>query len=133
MSIDGGGWTQMTQDFLSRLSSGVTREYLYTYSGAWYRSPETTEIWNWSSYYGLDGDYAYATGGATTATGSFSCTSNESGSWGIGCSNGGGNQWKCLPSGSSMDATTGDAQICQDQPDVFGVGACAYPAQIWVR
>jgi hypothetical protein len=133
MTIDGGGWTAMTGDYLAGLSSGVTREYLYTYGGAWYLSPETTQIWDWSSYYALEGDYYYGASGSTSADGSFSCTHVESGYWGIGCSNGPGGQWKTLPWGPYVDTSAGYASVCQDQPDVFGVGACAYPAQIWVR
>ncbi len=132
MDKDGGGWTQLSSSYLATLSSGVSREYLYTYGSGWYVSPATTLIWSWSSYQALEGTYFYAYSG-DTLTGSFSCSDVEAGHWGVGCSNGGGNQWKVLPWGSSIDSTQGYSAICQDQPDVFGVGACAYPAQIWAR
>jgi len=131
MSIDGGGWQQLNADTLASRSSGETREYLYTYSSGFYISPSTSSLWDWSSYQVLEGSYTYGTG--STITGSFSCSNGEGGHWGVGCSNGPGNQWKVLPWGSSTDSSLGYSQICQDQPDVFGVGACAYPAQIWIR
>ena len=141
MDIDGGGWSQMTGAYLSGLSSGTSREYLYTVgdvytaSAAWYISPSNTAIWNWSSYQPVNGTYHYATSGHSP-TGSFSCTNNEQGQSGIGCSNGAGNNLKCFVPGSStyQDPQHGLATICQDQPNVFNMGgACHSPVQVWVR
>ncbi len=131
MTIDGGGWTQLNADTLASRSSGDTREYLYTYSSGFYISPSTTDLWDWSSFQVLEGSYTYGTG--SSISGSFSCSHGESGHFGVGCSNGPFAQYKVLPWGSSTDSSVGYAQICQDQPDVFGVGACAYPTQIWIR
>jgi hypothetical protein len=132
MTVDGGGWTQMRQAYLDGLSVEI-REYLYTYNGAWYISPPTGYIWSWTSYQLVEGTYYYSTG-APDAEGSFSCTDNETGYWGVGCSNGPGNQWKCfVHSYGNKDEDGGQTTICQDQPDVFGVGACVEWAQIWTR
>jgi len=131
MDIDGGGWTQARDVYLAELST-ATREYLYTLGSAWYLSPTTDLIWDWASYDVLEGSYYYSTG-SVWAEGSFSCTHGESGHWGIGCSNGGGGQWKVLPWGSGQDGDAATCPICQDQPDVFGAGACASGVSIWVR
>ncbi len=131
MDIDGGGWTQARDVYLSELST-ATREYLYSKGSAWYISPTTDLIWDWASYQVVEGSYYYSTG-SLWAEGSFSCSHSESGHWGIGCSNGGGNQWKVLPWGSGQDGDAATCPICQDQPDVFGAGACASGVSIWVR
>ena len=130
MSIDGGGWTQLTSSHLATLSS-TSRNYLYTYGSAWYRSPTTSAVWSWSSYQVATGTYTYASSG-NTAQGSFSCSNGEGGHRGVGCSNGPGGQWKTLPWGGSSNTTTGTTQICQDKPGIFG-GACRGGVQIWVR
>ncbi len=130
MDIDGGGWTLLTSAVVDKLSSGITRRYLYTYGSGFYISPATTLVWSWSSYQALNGSYSFGTG--TSISSSFSCTSSEGGSWGVGCSNGGGGTYKCLTIYSSS-ASIGEGTVCQDQPDVFGVGACASGAQLWYR
>jgi hypothetical protein len=132
MDVDGGGWTQAHQDWLAELSTGVSREYLYSKDGAWYLSPTTELIWDWSSYQVVEGTYYYSTG-SDWAEGSFACSHAESGHYGIGCSNGGGRQWKVLPWGSGQDGEAATGPICQDRPDVFGAGACASGVSIWVR
>ncbi len=131
MTIEGGGWTQATDAYVSRLSGGVDRRYLYSRGSAFYLSPVTQLVWTWNSYQALNGTYEYATSG-TTATSSFGCSSGEGGHFGVGCSNGGGAQWKVLPIYNS-NASNGTCTICQDQPDAFGVGACASNVQIWAR
>ena len=132
MTRDGGGWSQLTGSMLSTLSSSTSRQYMYSYGSGWYTSPSTALVWNWSSYQSLNGTYSYSSGGSSI-TGTFSCSHGEGGSYGVGCSNGGGNQWKVLPIYNSPDTTNGTCTVCQDQPDVFGVGACASGVQIWVR
>ncbi len=131
MTIEGGGWTQATDAYVSRLSGGVDRRYLYSRGSAFYLSPVTQLVWTWNSYQALNGTYEYATSG-TTATSSFGCSSGEGSHFGVGCSNGGGAQWKVLPIYNS-NASNGTCTICQDQPDAFGVGACASNVQIWAR
>ena len=131
MTIDSGGWTQALPAYLSTLSTADSREYLYSYGSAWYRSPVTTLVWAWGSYQGLDGTYYYSTG-STSATGSFGCTSREGGYYGVGCSNGGGRQYKVLPIYAS-NSSIATVMICQDLPDVFGVGACRSDVNVWVR
>ncbi len=130
MDLHGGGWTQAIQEYLDALSTSTSRNYLYSYGSNWYVSPSTTYVWNWSSYQALNGTYGYGTGATLTST--FSCTHAESGHWGVGCSNGGGGTYKVLPIyTSSPSAAT--STICQDRPDVFGVGACRGGASIWAR
>ena len=134
MAIDGGGWTQSIQDYLDHLSTSDTRYYLYTETDGgtgWYMSPATSLVWSWSSYQPLNGYYSYATSGST-ASGSFYCTHGESGDWGVGCSNGGGAQYKVLPIYYST-ASSALSMICQDRPDAFSAGACQANARIWSR
>jgi hypothetical protein len=131
MTMDGGGWTQAIDAYLDTLSSASNHQYLYSYGSAWYTSPMTTHVWDWSSYFPLNGTYKYSTG-STSSTGSFECTHAESGDWGVGCSNGPGGTYKVLPIYYS-NSSAATSMICQDQPDVFGVGACRSDASIWVR
>jgi hypothetical protein len=131
MTIDGGGWTQSIQGYLDHLSTSYTRRYLYSEGGAWYMSPVTAYVWSWSSYQYLNGTYSYATSG-TSVMGTFSCTHGESGDWGVGCSNGGGNQYKVLPIYYSTPSSA-YSMICQDKPDAFSAGACQANASIWSR
>ena len=131
MGYSGGGWTQMTGAWLDALQPG-TYEYLYVANGAWYRSPETTEKWSWSAYSPVNGTYAYGKG--ADQTGTFGCTHGEQGYWGVGCSNCPGGCWKCFVHGAGLkDIATGQTTICQDQPNVFGYGACGQPVQIYMR
>jgi hypothetical protein len=131
MTMSGGGWTQMTGDFLAAMPGG-TWEYLYVANGAWYRSPPTTQKWDWNVYTPVNGSYAYGTG--AEASSAFDCAHNEQGYWGVGCSNCGGNCWKCFVHGAGYkDVAAGQTTICQDKPNVFGYGACGQPVQIYVR
>ena len=131
MDIDGGGWTQATPTFLAHLSTALTHQYLYSSGTAWYRSPDTTLVWDWATYQPQDGTYSYATSGSA-AMDSFECTSVETGGWGVGCSNGPGSTYKVLPAYASNEEFA-TSTICQDQPDVFGAGACEVDVAIWVR
>ena len=131
MDIDGGGWTQALQVVLDAAPADGARSYLYSRDGAWYLSPSTTLVWDWTSYQALDGTWSFASSGAT-AEGSFDCVSAEDGGWGVGCSNGGGGEYKVLPIYSS-DPASATSEVCQDLPDVFGVGSCAEDVAIWVR
>ncbi len=131
MTIDGGGWTQALTSYLSTLSTSDSREYLYSYGSAWYRSPSTTLVWAWGSYQALNGTYYYSTS-STSSMGSFACTSSEAGSYGVGCSNGGGGTYKVLPIYNS-NPSIATVMICQDRPDAFGVGACRSNVNVWVR
>ena len=76
MGVSGGGWTQMTQEYLNTMG-GETWEYLYTLNNGWYRSPPTSHVWNWDSFHGVAGTYAYGQG--DNQTGTFGCNTNEGG------------------------------------------------------
>jgi hypothetical protein len=130
MDLYGGGWTQAIQAYLDTLDTRTSRTYLYSYGTAWYASPSTTKVWSWSTYQAQNGTYSYGTG--TTLTSTFACTSAEAGSWGVGCSNGGGRQYKVLPIYASS-ASAATSEICQDRPDNFAAGACRTNVSIWVR
>jgi len=131
MTIDGGGWTRMTAEFL-RAAQPIAHEYLYTYRTGFYLSPQTTLLWSWSEYQPLEGQYAYGRSGVFDGT--FPCTDGETGYWGVGCSNGPNTDWKCFAHGEGFaDPAAGRTTICQDLPDVFGVGTCALQAEIWIR
>jgi hypothetical protein len=133
MTIDGGGWTQLVDAFTATLMGNDTKQYLYTYSGRWYESPLTTLAWTWTSGHQLTGTYRYDDG---ATTGSFSCAGSPSElpQFGIGCSDGPGPTRKVLPI-YSEDPTTGTCEVCQDQPNAFGVGACtpALAVSVFVR
>ena len=131
MSLEGGGWTQLVEGELASLSDGVTRRYLYTYEDGFYLSPTTELVWSWSAYTPLEGTWTYGVVGGPSDT--FDCTDGEDGYWGVGCSNGPGSTYKVLPWGDEHNTTYGAATVCQDLPDVFSAGACAWPTQIWVR
>ncbi len=127
-SVSGGGWTHLSPEYQPTLQS-VSREYLYYLNGNWYRSPVTHLVWNWAAYQPLEGTYYYNAGSDER---SFGCVDRESGHFGVGCSNGGGDQWKVLPI-YNKDPANGRCTICQDQPDVFGAGACAGNVEIYSR
>ncbi len=128
MTIDGGGWTQMDEAYRYAITGTV--EYLYTHGAGWYISPSTNLVWDWSNYTVLEGSYRYGNS-VTGDSGDLQCTDVEQGHWGVGCSNGPGTQYKVVPAYTHNEAE-GTSTICQDQPDVFGVGPCG-TAQIWVR
>lgn len=130
MTSDGGGFTQAIQAYLDALDPAESRVYLYSHAGAWYESPATTAIWDWSTYLGVDGDYLWGTG--ASVDGSFPCTSLESGYWGVGCSNGPGGEYKVLPAYLD-DPGRALSEVCQDQPNHFGGGVCQEGVAIWVR
>jgi hypothetical protein len=56
MSVNGGGWTLLIQQYASALGS-AQRNYLYLFNGHWYESPTTSLIWSWSSAQQLTGTY----------------------------------------------------------------------------
>ncbi len=130
MTSDGGGFTQAIQDYLDALDPTEPRTYLYTHATQWYESPSTTDVWDWTTYVGLDGTYLYGDG--ATTTGSFPCTSIELGTWGVGCSNGSGGMYKVLPDYLD-DPAHAMTEVCQDQPDNFGGPVCQDGVAIWVR
>ena len=137
MTTDGGGWTAMTSDMLSTLSSSnPDRQYLYSTSSGWITSPVTTQVWDWNTWVVLNGDYDYGPAGSA-ATGTFSCTHTnvEYGDYGFGCvQSGGPSGWKVMPAGTSAnyDTTAGTCLVCQDNPGTLGSG-CAADVQISVR
>ncbi|PKN56828.1 MAG: hypothetical protein CVU56_13995 [Deltaproteobacteria bacterium HGW-Deltaproteobacteria-14] len=120
MTTDGGGWTLLT-DVVAATLDGSSRVYLYRYGTRWYQSPATTLAWTWSGGQELTGTYAYFDG---TSAGTVDCTgSSEKPGYGVGCSSGGGNTVKVLPSYTS-NAAAALCDICQDTPNAFGGGVC---------
>ena len=92
-------------------------------AGAWYLSPPTTLVWNWTQGQQLPGTYQYFDG---TNIGSIYCGgSDEQPQWGVGCSSGGGGTPKVLTIYDN-DSGAGQGTVCQDIPDAFGVGACGW-------
>ena len=71
---------------------------------------------------GADGRDRYQKGGTVS---SFYCggSSESPSGWAVGCSRGGGNQYKVLPY-YTWDAAAGEGTVCQDQPNAFSGGAC---------
>jgi hypothetical protein len=97
--------------------------YVFLYcqpaSGNWYLTPAATTSWSWTSFNQVTGTYLYGTSAGTN--GKFNCNGGESGSYGVGCSNGGGATSKVLPIYSSA-ALSSSGEVCQDQPGLFGPG-----------
>ena len=129
-----GGWSEWTlasTDNLAPLTLDNPKQYkMVGDNGGYYITPITNLIWAWDSYQSVEGVYTYARS-ADGATDTFDCGHVETGHIGLGCSNGGGNSWKAfswMPPGhafrSALKPDDGQTQICQDQPDAFGVGAC---------
>jgi len=91
----------------------------------------TAYVWSWTTYQPVGGEWTYGQGDATL--GSFACTPIEDGFWGVGCSNGGGPQWKCLTHAQgNKNTSAATTTICQDQPDMFSCGTCC-DATIYYR
>jgi hypothetical protein len=124
-----GNWVLLTDCVAVNLKPDTTKEYLYVYQDRWYLSAPTKLVWSWSTGQQLPGQYRYFDG---THKGSFECTgSDETPAYGVGCSDGPGPLQKVLPYYEN-DSLRGEATICQDIPDAFGVGACGW-AKIYVR
>ena len=67
MSLAGGGWTELTAevaDSVLNIDTNTSREYLYVQNGTvnYYRTPDSTLVWSWSSGQDLYGAYYYSTG-----------------------------------------------------------------------
>ena len=130
MTITGGGWMSATDAALATLEAGPSREYLYVSGTTWYRSPATTLVWSWTTAQELSGSYTFFNGSTTSSA---NCGgSGEKPQFGIGCSTGGGANYKVLPYYTSS-ATTGQCTVCQDVPNVFGGAACTPNVSIYVR
>jgi hypothetical protein len=137
---NGIGWVTMSSPCSSLISvagaswclipaSGLVGTHTYLYyqpsTGYWYKSPTTSTAWSWFSYSAVTGTYSY--GQNATNLGSFNCPSSlESGTFGIGCSNGGGTSYKLngyspvwVP---SLNSYTG--AVCQDEPGIFAGSPC---------
>ena len=130
MSVAAGGWTRLYPNVASSLHGNTTKEYLYLYGNRWYRSPKTTLVWSWSSGKQLTGSYAYFNG---SSNGAYTCSgSGEKPSWGVGCSNGGGGQYKTLTYyGKNPNAAQGT--VCQDKPGALCKCACQGNVTMYVR
>ena len=136
MSMAGGGWTELTAevaDSFLNTDTNTSREYLYVQNGTvnYYRTPDSTLVWSWSSGQDLYGTYYYSTGSGEQ---SFVITpSGEHQSYGIGGSSGGGGTYKCLVIYSTcLDPADAQVQLCQDQPGIFG-GACQCGVTVYFR
>jgi hypothetical protein len=104
------------------------KQYLYVGPGnRWYLSPITMDSWSWSAYQALTGTYTYCDG---TNTGTFPCNGGESGTFGVGCSNGPNATFKTLPIYAS-NPPQGQCTICQDKPDAFGGPVCQTNVSIY--
>jgi len=137
MSNSGGGWTALTNNVLATLGNeNGAREYLYSTSSGWIKTPSTNYIWDWGVWQDLSGIWYYGSAGGGTYN-TFNCnhTNAEYGDYGLGCvQTGGPGGWKIYPAGnsSSYNATNGTALICQDNPGSLGSG-CVGGTQIWIR
>ena len=130
MTTDGGGWTQLTNAVATTLVAGIDRNYLYSFSGRWYRSPTTKLVWSWSAGQELTGAYAWFN---SSQSGTLTCNgSGEKGAYGISCSGGGGNSPKCITI-VPKDPSAATATVCQDTPNAFGGPVCQAGVAIWVR
>ena len=130
METEGGGWTQMTQPVYEAQGIGPKRQYLYSKNNAWYRSPETTQVWSWSNGKEVSGTWAWSDGNAVS---DFICLgSAEKPSVGIGCSAGATKLNKVLPL-APFDIIDGFTKVCQQSPNIFGGKICEPDVQIWVR
>ena len=131
MTLDGGGWTQLTDTVSSTIintDTAVSREYLYVKSGLWYRSPASTLVWDWNSGQDLIGTYSYSGGGSFVCNGS-----SETTLYGVSCSNGSGNQFKALIRyNTGKDPANALVQLCQDQPGIFGT-SCQTGVTVYIR
>jgi hypothetical protein len=137
MTTLGGGWTLVIASYSAALAPAL-RTYLYEDSGRWYQSPPTTLDWNWAVGQELTGTYGYFDG---TSSGTFACAgSSETPQYGIGCSNGPGGTFKCIPLSTTANPPgtpnqfLGQAIICQDQPNAFGAAVpCPSGVSIFTR
>jgi hypothetical protein len=130
MTINGGGWTRLTQAVAQSLDSTSLKRYLYTTGGVFYISPPTKLAWVWNVGQELTGTYAYFDG---STSGKLMCSgSTEKPPFGIGCSTGPGPMLKVLP-WDTNDAAGGTCTVCQDIPFVFKQVACASNISIFVR
>ena len=95
-SSEWSSWQLATPSVLAGLPRGADYQYKYqdTDSGAYYLTPVTQLVWAWDRFQGLSGEYMFET--ADGVTDSFLCTDTEQGMVGVGCSNGGGAQWKAF-------------------------------------
>ena len=89
-----GDWVKATPANLEKIVVNANIQYKYQgANGGYYLTPVTDKVWQWNSYQSLDGEYSYSMDGSDSLQ-SFNCGHVEQGHIGIGCSNGGGNQWK---------------------------------------
>jgi hypothetical protein len=93
MSLAGGGWTELTAevaDSVLNTDTNTSREYLYVQNGTvnYYRTPDSTLVWSWSSGQDLYGTYYYP--GASGESNFEVTPSGEHQLYGVGGSSGGG-------------------------------------------
>ena len=120
-------WQLATPDALAGVPRRMNLQYKYTDidSGAYYLTPVTQLVWSWSRYQGLSGEYMFVTADGTQDA--FQCTDTEQGMVGVGCSNGGGAEWKVFSWDRPLEHAfpeRAETQVCQDHPDAFEIGAC---------
>ena len=133
----GSEWELATEGYLSSLRSqgpsattDFRYEYLYeTVAGSnWIRSPPTRHLWDWNSWQMASGIYWYRND-ASGSQGTFDCnrdsSNRETGSFGVGCSSGGGDNWKAHISGSDYkNSGSAKFRLCYDYPHINIGGGC---------
>ena len=136
MSVAGGGWTKLTSDVANSVLNTLTnspRSYLFVQNGTarYYRTPESSLVWSWSSGQDLYGAYYYSTG---LVESSFNISpSGEHPAYGIGGSSGGGDAPKCfIVDASCSDPANAQVHLCQNYPGIFG-GGCVCDVTVYVR
>ena len=136
MSVAGGGWTELTADVANsalNTNTNLFREYLYVQNGttSYYRTPESSLVWSWSSGQDLYGTYYYS---INSVESSFNITpSDEHQVYGVGGSSGGGSSYKCsITDQSCEDPANAQVDLCQDIPGIFG-GGCICGVTVYIR
>jgi len=122
LQLDGGGWTKLTEEVSETVLNtdpSIIREYLYEYTGKWYRSPPSTLVWDWYSPQTLSGEYFISTG---LYTSSFECISNEEAAYGISCGNGYSGYKALINQTTGRYPTLAQVRLCQGYPNIFGGG-----------
>eukprot|EP01084_Bolivina_argentea_P105409 188746_1 len=113
--------------------SATVYQYKYAQTASrHYMSPLTLKRWSWTEYQEVIGKWAYTVNGGSSYS-YFDCPGSENGQYGVGCSSGGGPQRKVLPIYEPYVPAEGLANICQDQPGIFGSGACHDKIDIFFR
>ena len=131
----GDEWVLATQAKMDELKDGgVDKDYRYEYlfqttsGNNWIRTPPSTHLWDWDSgsFKMLGGKYWYRNVDSGSQ-GTFDCNTDgsnrEGGAFGVGCSAGGGNNWKALPN-SNGRSSSAKFHMCYDYVNYNIGGGC---------